>query len=1079
MQTINNKDKKLKDDLKEEIKKGSKLSIVAASFSIYAYRELKEELESIDELRFIFNSPTFIKGGAKKEKREFYIPRHTREQSLFGTEFEVKLKNELTQKSIAKECAEWMRKKVKFKSNISDDFLSGFILVDDKAYSPIYNFTTKDLGADSASTMPYLINKVEAPYTKEYIEQFEHVWNDKKKLEDVSDKVVESISTVYNENTPDYLYFLSIYNIFKEFLDDLSEDNIANERTKFKESVIWNKLYNFQKDAALSIINKLETYNGCILADSVGLGKTFTALAVIKYYELRNKTVLVLCPKKLANNWNTFREPYSNNPVFEDRFNYTVLFHTDLSRDKGLSNGKSLDKIMWSNFDLVVIDESHNFRNGGKVYGEDEKENRYLKLMNKVIKSGVKTKVLMLSATPVNNRFNDLKNQIELAYEGDSEKIEEKLDTKNSIDDIFRQAQKSYNTWCKLKPEQRTTNNLLDTLDFDFFTVLDSVSIARSRKQIESYYDTSNIGIFPKRMKPISKSPGLTDLEKAISYREISDELDQLNLAVYTPSVYIKESRIEKYILKYDSKGYNTDNIGLTQAGREKGIRRLMFINLMKRLESSVYSFRLTLNSINDYIKDMINIVEDYQNGRKGELDIRDYTNLEYDEYDVERDVFTIGKKVRIDLEDMDDISWLRELKRDKETLDLLISMVSDISPQYDSKLNTLKDTIDHKINNPINHENKKILIFTAFADTADYLYKNLSNYIKEKYNLETALVTGSKNTSTVKRLASDFNDILTCFSPQSKDRELLKKYDDIDIDVLIATDCISEGQNLQDCDYLINYDIHWNPVRIIQRFGRIDRIGSKNDKIQLVNFWPNISLDEYINLKARVETRMKIVDMTATGDDNPLSPEEENDLEYRKEQLKKLKDEVVDLEDMSNSVSITDLNLDTFRSDLTEYIREHPDLEDAPRGMNAIVKATEDYPSGVIFILKNLRNEININSQNRLHPFYMVYVDDDGSTFISHLAPKKLLDTFRYFCKGKTSIDKDVYTAFNKETKDGKYMKKYSDLLSEAISSIIQVKDQSTIEGFLDGKDVSFLEEKIEGLDDFELVSFLVIKGD
>lgn len=1076
MKVINNNEVKLIDELKSDIKESSRLSIIAASFSIYAFAELKNELEKIDELRFIFNSPTFIKSSTKKEKREFYIPRHTREQNLFGTNFEVKLKNELTQKAIAKECAEWIRNKVTFKSNISNEHLPGYMIADNNTYSPIYDFTTKDLGVDANKSIPYYINKLDATNTLEYIEQFSHIWNNKEIVEDVTETIIESISTVYNENTPDYLYFVTIYNIFKEFVENLSEDNIVNEKINLKETVIWSKLYNFQKDAALSIINKLETYNGCILADSVGLGKTFTALAVMKYYELKNKSVLVLCPKKLSENWNTFREPYYNNPVLKDRFNYTVLYHTDLGRENGISNGKNLENIMWSNFDLVVIDESHNFRNGGKVSGEDEKENRYLKLMNQVIKKGVKTKVLMLSATPVNNKFNDLRNQIALAYEGDSTNIEDELDTKNSINTIFRQAQAAYNEWCKFKPIDRTSEKLLDMLDFDFFKVLDSVTIARSRKQIQTYYDTKDIGNFPKRNKPISKSPGLTELEQGISYEEIADQLNSLYLTIYTPTKFILPSKMKKYEEKYDSK---KSSGRLTQIGREIGIRRLMFINLMKRLESSVYSFRITLTSIHKLITDTISTIDDYHFGKQSSIEVKDYTGTDYDDDDIEQDGFFIGRKVKIELEDMDYESWRKDLERDKENLELLISMIADISPEYDTKLLCLKETIDEKIKNPINAGNKKVLIFTAFADTAEYLYLNLNKYVKEKYNLESALVTGFRNANTVKGLKSDFNDILTCFSPISKERDLLEKNKNIDIDILIATDCISEGQNLQDCDYLINYDIHWNPVRIIQRFGRIDRIGSENEVIQLVNFWPNMTLDEYIDLKERVETRMKIVDMTATGDDNILTPEEINDLAYRKEQLKRMQEEVVDLEEMSSSINITDLNLDTFRADIMEYIKLHPEIENAPRGMNAVVKSTEREPAGVIFVLKNLRNEININSKNRLHPFYMVYVDETSSTVIGHLSPKKLLDTFRYLCKGKTEIDKDLYKKYNKETQDGRDMKKYSALLGDAISSIIEAKDENNIENFIKGKDVSFFDEDIKGLDDFELVSFLVIRGE
>ena len=579
MEIFDNVTKIVRDDMEKTIKRNGKISIAAACFSMYAYSELKKQLESIDEFRFIFTLPTFVTEKAQKQKREFYIPRLTREQSLYGTEFEIKLRNEMTQKAIAKECADWIRRKATFKSNTTGENMPGFMTVDGSTYMPINGFTTVDLGCERGNNAYYPVQKTESFENANYfLKLFEQIWNDKDKLQDVTDVVLENITTAYNENAPELIYFITLYNVFSEFLEDVSEDVLPNEATGFKNSKIWNMLYDFQKDAALAIINKLEKYNGCILADSVGLGKTFTALAVVKYYENRNKSVLVLCPKKLAENWNTYKDNYVNNPIAADRLRYDVLFHTDLSRDHGTSNGLDLDRLNWGNYDLVVIDESHNFRNGGELSGEDQKENRYLKLLNKVVRAGVKTKVLMLSATPVNNRFNDLKNQLALAYEGMPELIDEKLNTSKSIDEIFRQAQTAFNAWSKLPAEERTTDNLLRRLDFDFFEVLDSVTIARSRKHIEKYYNTEKIGKFPERRKPISLRPSLTDLPSAINYNEIYEQLSQLQLEIYTPSAYIFPSKMQKYIDLTHHKGNN-----LTQSGREEGIRRLMSVNLDRK----------------------------------------------------------------------------------------------------------------------------------------------------------------------------------------------------------------------------------------------------------------------------------------------------------------------------------------------------------------------------------------------------------------------------------------------------------------------------------------------------------------
>ena len=994
MELINNTTKTLKDDLSVEIKQGSKVSIAAACFSIYAFQELKEQLSQIEQLRFIFTSPTFVTEKAKKERREFYIPRMTRERSLYGTEFEIKLRNELTQKAIARECAEWIRQKVTFKSNISDKSIQGQIVVDGVGYTPINNFTTVELGCEKGNVISTTIVKDES-LARTLLADFNEIWNDSKVLQVVTDEVIDSITAAYNENSPDFIYFVTLYNIFNEFLEDVSEDVLPNEATGFKESKIWGMLYNFQRDAALAIINKLEKFNGCILADSVGLGKTFTALAVIKYYENRNKSVLVLCPKKLTNNWNTYKDNYVNNPIAADRLRYDVLYHTDLNRTHGTSNGLDLDRLNWGNYDLVVIDESHNFRNGGKLVenpDEDTKDNRYVTLMKKVIRAGVKTKVLMLSATPVNNRFNDLKNQLALAYEGHTDYIDEKLNTTRSIDEIFRNAQRAFNTWSKWEPCDRTTENLLKMLDFDFFEVLDSVTIARSRKHIQKYYDMADIGTFPTRLKPISLRPHLTDLKEAISYNEIFEQLMLLTLTIYTPTHYILPSKMEKYAELY---GDNKVNVGFTQANREQGIRRLTAINLMKRMESSVYSFNLTLTRIKDLINSTIETIDRFDKHSGTTLDLTDISDM--DEFDAEDqnsdELFSFGRKVKIDLADMDYVSWRDSLAKDADVLELLTLLVGDITPEHDSKLQELFRVIDNKITHPINEGNKKLIIFTAFADTAGYLYDNVSRYVKDRYGLNTAMVSGSvEGRTTCPKLRADLNTVLTCFSPISKDKELLMPGDKTEIDVLIATDCISEGQNLQDCDYLINYDIHWNPVRIIQRFGRIDRIGSRNKVIQLVNFWPDVTLDDYINLKAKVETRMKIVDMTATGDDNLLSDEEKTDLEYRKAQLKRLQDEVVDIEDMTTGISIMDLGLNEFRLDLLDYIKHHPDIDKTPFGLHSVVPASEDTPAGVIYVLKNRSNSVNIDNQNRLHPFYMVYIGNDGEVICDHLSPKQML---------------------------------------------------------------------------------------
>lgn len=1073
MKLIDNLSEKLVDDLRVTMQRDSRVSIAAACFSVYAYEELKAQLENINELRFLFTSPTFLQEKTAKARREFYIPRRNREKALHGSEFEIRLRNDFSQKAISRECADWIRRKVCFKSNQTAEGIPNFMTIDSAepvTYAPVNGFTRADLGCERGNSLFTMINRIDAPQSTQYLELFNTIWNDKQRLQDVTDTVLESITTAYQENSPEFLYFFALYNIFGDFLEHVSEDDLPSDANGFKESIVWNKLYTFQKDAALAIISKLEQFNGCILADSVGLGKTFTALAVIKYYENRNLRVLVLCPKKLSDNWITYKANYRNNPLAGDRLRYDVLYHTDLSREQGFSGETDLSKLNWAAYDLVVIDESHNFRNGGDV-DDDGKSNRYTKLMNKVIRPGARTRVLMLSATPVNNRFYDLRNQLALAYEGNSSAWKDKLDTNRSVEEIFRSAQKQFNAWSKLAPSQRTTEQLMRMLDFDFFEILDAVTIARSRQHIEKYYNIEEIGNFPTRLPPVTKQPPLTDLNNAITYDEIYELILSLTLSIYTPSNYILPSRLKKYAdLNHEGKN------SLTQAGREEGIRRLMSINLLKRLESSVHSFRLTLQRIRDMIAATLDTIHTYDPHKI--IELKDLTGAaDFDADDMESDLFTVGRKVKIALEDMDYLTWQRDLQTDFETLQLLLGMVSDITPGHDSKLQTLLQTLAEKQREPLNKDNRKVLIFTAFSDTAQYLYEQVGAYMLRSFGLHTALVTGSvEGRSTVPKFKADLNNVLTCFSPVSKDRAALMP-DGPDIDILIATDCISEGQNLQDCDCVINYDIHWNPVRLVQRFGRIDRIGSRNVVIQMINFWPDVQLDAYIDLRARVETRMKALVLSSTGDDNPLSPEEKGDLEYRREQLQRLRTEVVDLEDMRGGVSITDLGLNEFRMELLEYAKRHPELETCPGGISAVAAATPDAPPGVVFVLKNVHNEVNINDRNRLHPYYLVYLDEDGVTLHSHLCPKDILDAMRQLCRGQKQPDKTLCRAFNAETDDGRKMQKYSDLLEDAVLSIVDAKADSDLDSLFRAGGTTALLDKVYGLDDFELICFVVVR--
>lgn len=1077
MQLIDNVNTRLGDDLKETIRKGTKLSIAASTFSIYAFEALKKELGKIDELRFIFSSPTFIEEKFQKESRKFYIPHIVRESEICGGEFELRLMNQLNQRAIAKECSKWVKEKVTFKSNKHSNLpLNGMIHIQQdgssaQAYSNISGFTTSDLGITHKKGFPTLIQKTEFPDSRAYLAWFNQVWENQEDLKDVTAKVQDYFESAYKENSPEFIYFITLYNIFNDFLDDLSLDNLPNDHIGFKDSLVWKKLYNFQQDAVIGAINKLEKYNGCILADSVGLGKTFSALGVIKYYEMRNKDVLVLCPKKLEANWNTFRHNDKNNILALDRFRYDVLFHTDLSRERGISNGRELANVNWGNYGLIVIDESHNFRNNSTVVG---KENRYQKLLRKVIQEGIETKVLMLSATPVNNRFNDLRNQLALAYEGDAENIDHKLDTQAGIDQIFRKAQQAFNVWSRFETSERTTEKLLDMLDFDFFEILDSLTIARSRKHITTYYDTADIGKFPERNKPVSIQSPLTT-NGTVTYEDIAEKLTLLNLSVYTPLNYILPSKVQAYADLYDRE-VRSGSSKLSQMDREQSLRILMRINLLKRLESSVDSFRITLEGIISQIESALKTIE------KG--DGSDYEGIQKilsdENYDFESnwadEEQVIGKKIKVHIADMDTTKWKEDLSEDLEVLNLLWSNIVDITGEKDEKLQRLIGLLNNKIQEPYNKENRKAIVFTAFADTANYLFEHLHKHLLDNYGINTAIVTGSRRLCTAKSIPSDLNAILTCFSPLSKDKAQLYPRISESVDLLIATDCISEGQNLQDCDYLVNYDIHWNPVRIIQRFGRVDRIGSKNESITMVNFWPDVTLDNYINLKQRVENKMLISNMASTGDDNILNTEDK-DLEYRKIQLQRLQEEVIDLEDLREGISITDLGLNDFRVDLSNLLKLYGELKNIPEGLHAVVRSSKNLENGVIFVLKNVNSSVNINKLNRLHPYYLVYMKMNGELILNHVESKKILDAMRMLSKGVSEPIEDVCRELAESTDDYHQMDAYSSLLKQSIGTILRKEEEKEVLSLFTSGGTTALQDKFKGIEDFKLVSFLIVR--
>lgn len=871
----------------------------------------------------------------------------------------------------------------------------------------------------------------------------------------------------------DRLYHAILYTIFKDSGEEFDEERIIRSATGIKDTVVWQKLFRFQRDGVIGAIDKLEKYGGCIIADSVGLGKTFEALAVIKYYELRNDRVLVLCPKKLRDNWSIYCANDRRNILSSDRFNYDVLNHTDLSRDRGTSGDIDLANINWGNYDLLVIDESHNFRNRP---AHKKKDSRYDRLMERVIKSGVKTRVLMLSATPVNNRLTDLKNQIAFATEGkDSALSQHGI---SSIDKTIRQAQKFFNLWLGLPEAERTTSRLLDMLGFDYFKLLETLTIARSRKHIEKYYGTAETGKFPERLKPVNIKSDIDSSDVLSSISTINKEIRRLTLAAYAPLSYVLPQYKEEYEAKYSTELSDGKAI-FKQLDRETSLIHLLRVNTLKRLESSVNSFAITVDR---HLADIEVLLT------KLATDLPDIEELTIEDIDVDDPDFEpllAGRKVKVHLAHVDRLRWQQNLEEDRDRLHTLVDAAKAVVPDRDAKLAKLKECIARKVASPINVGNGKVIIFTAFADTARYLFEEIAPWAVREFNIHTALVIGGTNgnKTTLPRLGKDLVSVLTAFSPRSKERRPEFEAEGT-LDILIATDCISEGQNLQDCDYLINYDIHWNPVRIIQRFGRIDRIGSPNSCIQLVNFWPNMELDAYINLEQRVTGRMALLDASATGEENLLSDQpasQMNDLDYRRKQLLKLQESVLDMEDLPDAVSITDLTLNDFRMDLSSYLKDKAgSLDDLPLGISAVVESVEDIAPGTIFCLRAEDNasRYDLDPDYPLAPHYLVHVGEDGTTRLPYNQARKVLDLLKKLC-AENSDNAEACTRFDQATRNGKNMEAVCEQLAVAVRSITGKQEARAVQSLFSPGGTHALKGEFSGVNDFEVLAFLVILPD
>ena len=1058
--------------LKQKIEINARINVISSIFTMYAYEKLEEQLKRVEQVNFLFNQPTFLNEediSNNNDIKEFILTMRERERSVSQFDLEITLKNSLDQDSVAQRFAKFIEKKVNVRSVISQYVVNSKIFQVNNEESSFLlqgsnlDFSIEGLGYKNRFAFGFTSLNDQIEDNATYEQQFLQMFNDDHNTRDVKKHLLKHLRQLHKENAPELVYYVTLYNIFKNQL--LEQDDITKikKQTGIERTKIWNALYNFQTDAVIGAIKKLEQYNGCIIADSVGLGKTFEALAIIKYYELRNQRVLVLVPKKLRNNWTSFKYNVYTNPFVDDRFNYDVLNHTDLSREDGLSGEIDLSQVNWGNYDLIVIDESHNFRNRP---AKAEGQTRYERLMEEIIQAGVKTKVLMLSATPVNNRLTDLKNQLMFITEDHDDAFKENLGIP-SVKYTLLKAQTRFNEWGALDDSIRNTESLLKSLDYDFFKLLNALTIARSRKHIQKYYDTEAIGDFPTRLKPINIKSDIDVQGNFPSLDKVNAEISRLLLAVYSPMLYVLPTRLKDYEDQY-SQIVQDGKSTLTQTDREKNLINLMRVNILKRLESSAHSFKLTIGRIIEKIDVALDQIE------QG-------AQFSYDDIDIEEDFEEpeFGSKIKVKVKDLDVIRYTNDLLEDREILTQLYEYSKNVQSKDDAKLQDLIETIKSKITNPINPDNKKVLVFTTFSDTAKYLYEGLENFLLPKLTVNLGLVTGSDVLkSTVPKMKNKFDEILAHFSPRSS--KIKTRHEEIDI--LIATDCISEGQNLQDADYLINYDIHWNPVRIIQRFGRIDRIGSTNQFVQLVNFWPNMDLDEYINLEARVKNRMVMMDVSATGEDDVLSAESK-DLKYRSEQMHLLQDQVLNVEDMMDSISITDLTLDDFLMNLERYMNAHLNvLERYPTGIHAVTqipeKYSEDAAEGVIFTLKQIVYDAEEQAANSLYPYYLVYVKSDGTIFIDNGSPKTILDLYKGITQDKTAVDEQAVLIFNQETQQGKNMQFYTDLLEKAVFEIKGFVEEKGIKSLFTPGKSTLTDNQINGLNDFELISFLVIKS-
>ena len=1068
--------------LEQEIKNGSALSIVSAYFTINAFEALQKPLNKIAGLRFLFGDPDFIKS---------LDPTNTEKKAFNITDTGLELHKQLQQKPIAKACAEWIKEKVEIKSTRESNLLHGkmYHIANngvEKAIMGSSNFTMRGLGLIQESSNIELNLEVDSDRDRRDLKAwFDEIWHNDKLVEDVKEKVIAKLEQIGKDHAPELIYYKTLYELFRDEIETRKTNDQTLEDTHLYDTKIWETLYEFQKEGVKSVIARLLRHNGCILADSVGLGKTYTALAVIKFFELRNERVLVLCPKKLHDNW--ARYPVHNsqdtNPFLDDKFGYTLLSHTDLSRYSGNAGNINLENFNWRTFDLIVIDESHNFRNDTKPVRDTDgkfiRHSRYTRLLEEVIREGTKTKVLMLSATPVNTSLIDLRNQIYLMTEKREDVFRESLGISN-IGSLLRQAQKEFKKWEEDSGEngKKDKAKLLEALGADFFQLLGGVSIARSRRHIKTFYaeEMVRIGEFPTPQKPENCYPP-TDVKGKLSYKALADQIGEFELAIYRPSSYVISAAAKQRLA--DEK----QRFRFNQADRERFLIDMMQTNFLKRLESSAHSLSKTLERTIGKIDDMLEKINRYEQNPR----IQDAQADILPEDDEDDEEFLINRaRNPYHLRELDRTRWKKDLIKDKETLTAAWDNVRAITPERDGKLKAIKAHIRDKTQNPTTDKdrkiNRKLLVFTTFKDTATYLYENLSD-LADALKLNIAMVSGDLTQTACGQ--NNFNVILNNFAPKARTHTDTASDE---IDLLIATDCISEGQNLQDCDTVLNYDIHWNPVRIIQRFGRIDRIGSRNATIKMINYWPTEDMEVYLRLQSRVASRMALADTAASGDDDPLNEftyeQAQMELNFRDTQLQQLREDVLDLDDLSDGVVMSDFTLDYFFAQLLKYLEKNRAALDAtPKGAYAVTD-NRDRPteSGVIFFLQQLNTtgDKQKKTSSPIYPYYTVYIRKNGDIRYGCANTKQVLDLFETSAIGKSDPLENLCLQFDQETQHGENMEVYNKLLNTIIAHITKshqkTQSKSIGRGGTRGFRLPAASETPRDSSDFELVTWLVI---